>query len=100
MLEGKRGRSERLAVWTSPGLHEPSGTAHARDRQSRASRPLRPRRAGLLFENHEINSFDVSRHGQRFLVAEEPNPGAPPSLDLTVPWFVEVRCKLRGTKTP
>ena len=54
----------------------------------------------VLFENHEINSFDVSRDGRKFLVAEDPNPGAPPSLDLTVNWFAEVRRKVREAKAP
>ncbi len=54
----------------------------------------------VLFDNHEIISFDVSRDGKRFLVAEDPNPGAQTSLDLTVHWFAEVRRKLREAKTP
>jgi Tol biopolymer transport system component len=47
----------------------------------------------VLFENHEIVIFDVSRDGQRFLVAENPSPGASSRLDVVVNWFAEVRRK-------
>ena len=54
----------------------------------------------VLFENHEIFVFDVARDGKRFFVAENPNPGAQPKLDIAVNWFAEVRRKVREAKAP
>jgi len=54
----------------------------------------------VLFENHEIFDFAASRDGRRFLVAENPNPGAQPRLDIAVNWFAEVRRKVREAKAP
>jgi Tol biopolymer transport system component len=54
----------------------------------------------VLFENHEIFTFDAGRDGKRFLVAENPSPGAQTRLDITVNWFAEVRRKVREAKAP
>jgi Tol biopolymer transport system component/tRNA A-37 threonylcarbamoyl transferase component Bud32 len=54
----------------------------------------------VLFESHEIFAFNASHDGKRFLVAENPNPGAQPRLDIAVNWFAEVRRKVREAKAP
>jgi len=54
----------------------------------------------VLFENHRLITFDAARDGQRFLVAEDPNPGAPPRLDVVVHWFDEVQRKVKEARTP
>ena len=54
----------------------------------------------VLFENHHVFYFDAARDGKRFLVAEDPNPGAHSRLDLTVNWFAEVRRKVAQSKAP
>jgi dipeptidyl aminopeptidase/acylaminoacyl peptidase len=54
----------------------------------------------VLFETHHIFYFDAARDGKRFLVAEDPNPGAHSRLDLTVNWFAEVRRKTAQAKAP
>jgi serine/threonine-protein kinase len=56
--------------------------------------------AKVLFESHHIFYFDVTRDAKRFLVAEDPNPGAQSRLDLTINWFAEVRRKVREAKAP
>ena len=48
----------------------------------------------VLFDNHRVAVFDVARDGKRFLVAEDPNPGAHAQLDVVVNWFAEVRRKV------
>ncbi len=53
-----------------------------------------------LFENHEIFAFDVAHDGKRFIVAEDPNPGAQTRLNMTINWFSEVKRKLREAKAP
>jgi serine/threonine-protein kinase len=54
----------------------------------------------ILFENHRISTFDASRDGKRFLVAEDPNPGAQTRLDVAVNWGAEVKRKVREAKAP
>ena len=54
----------------------------------------------ILFENRHILLFDVARDGDRFLVAEDPNPGAQSRLDLVVNWFAEVERKVAAVHTP
>ena len=54
----------------------------------------------LLFDNHRVFAFDVARDGKRFLVAEDPNPGAQTRLDVVVQWAAEVRRKLEEAGTP
>ncbi|HVT57985.1 MAG TPA: protein kinase [Thermoanaerobaculia bacterium] len=61
---------------------------------------LRVGTPGLLFENHELGGWDGDPTDTRFLAAENPNFGAPQSLDVTVNWFAEVRRKLQEAKTP
>jgi hypothetical protein len=52
----------------------------------------------VLFENHEVFSFDAAKDGKRFIAAENPNPGAQPRLDIVLNWFDEVRRKVREAK--
>jgi serine/threonine-protein kinase len=54
----------------------------------------------VLFANHQITAYDVTRDGKRFLVAEDPNPGAPTRLDVVVHWDAEVRKKLAEAQAP
>jgi serine/threonine-protein kinase len=54
----------------------------------------------LLFENHEIFYYDVTRDGKRFLVAENPNPGMSSHLDVVVNWVSEVKRKVQEAKAP
>ncbi len=54
----------------------------------------------VLFENHRILVFDVARDGKRFLVVEDPNPGAQTRLDVVVNWFAEVQRKVEAARTP
>ena len=54
----------------------------------------------VLFENHEVLGFDVSRDGRRFLVAENPNPGISSHLDVVTNWPSEVRRKVLEAKAP
>jgi eukaryotic-like serine/threonine-protein kinase len=54
----------------------------------------------VLFENHRVLAFDAARDGRRFLIAEDPNPGAQTRLDVVVHWFAEVRRKLAEARTP
>jgi serine/threonine-protein kinase len=49
----------------------------------------------VLFANHVIAAFAVTRDGKRFLVAEDPNPGAQGRLDVVLHWADDVRRKLR-----
>jgi serine/threonine-protein kinase len=52
----------------------------------------------VLFDNHEIFSFAAAKDGRRFIAAENPNPGAQPSLDVVLNWFAEVRRKVQEAK--
>ena len=52
----------------------------------------------VLFENHEIYWYDVTRDGKRFCVAENPNPGMSSHLDLVVHWFSEVNRKVQEAR--
>ncbi|MFI5026381.1 MAG: protein kinase [Solirubrobacterales bacterium] len=54
----------------------------------------------VLFENHRVIAFDAARDGRRFLIAEDPNPGAQTRLDVVVHWFAEVQRKLAEARTP
>jgi Protein kinase domain/WD40-like Beta Propeller Repeat len=54
----------------------------------------------VLFENHRVLAFDAARDGKRFLVAEDPNPGAQTRLDVVVHWFAEVQRKIAEARTP
>jgi hypothetical protein len=54
----------------------------------------------VLFENHRLITFDAARDGKRFLVAEDPNPGAQPRLDVVVHWFAEVERRVKEARTP
>ncbi len=54
----------------------------------------------VLFENHRILVFDVARDGKRFLVVEDPNPGAQTRLDVVVNWFAEVQRRVEEARTP
>ena len=54
----------------------------------------------LLFENHDLGALDLDPTAKRFLVAENPNFGAPQSVEVTVNWFAEVERKLREAKAP
>ncbi|MFI5168373.1 MAG: protein kinase [Thermoanaerobaculales bacterium] len=54
----------------------------------------------VLFENHEIYAYDVTRDGKRFLVAENPSPGTSSHLDVVVNWFLEVTRKVQEAKAP
>jgi len=54
----------------------------------------------VLFANHRIRAFDVSRDGRRFLVAEDPNSDAQSRLDLVLNWTAEVRRKVAEAHAP
>jgi serine/threonine-protein kinase len=54
----------------------------------------------VLFDNHEVIAYDAARDGKRFLVAEDPNPGAQTKLDVVVHWLAEVRRKVEEARTP
>jgi hypothetical protein len=54
----------------------------------------------VLFENHRIRTFDVSRDGRRFLVVEDPNPEAQSRLDLVIHWAAEAARKVMEARTP
>jgi eukaryotic-like serine/threonine-protein kinase len=54
----------------------------------------------VLFENHEIYYYDVTRDGRRFFVAENPNPGMSSHLDVVLNWLSEVRRKVQDAKAP
>jgi serine/threonine-protein kinase len=54
----------------------------------------------VLFENHRVLAFDAARDGKRFLIAEDPNPGAQPILDVVVHWSAEVQRKVVEARTP
>ena len=54
----------------------------------------------VLFENRRVLAFDAARDGRRFLIAEDPNPGAQPRLDVVVHWFAAVERKLAEARTP
>lgn len=54
----------------------------------------------VLFDTHQIFFYDVTRDGKRFLVAEDPNPGAQPRLEVAVNWFAEVARRVREAKAP
>jgi serine/threonine protein kinase/Tol biopolymer transport system component len=54
----------------------------------------------VLFENHEIYWYDVSRDAKRFFVAENPNPGTSSHLDVVVNWFSEVKRKVQEARVP
>jgi hypothetical protein len=47
-----------------------------------------------------VIAFDAARGGRRFLIAEDPNPGARTQLDVVVHWFAEVQRKLAEARTP
>jgi serine/threonine protein kinase/Tol biopolymer transport system component len=49
----------------------------------------------VLFANHRLVAFDVARDGNRFLVAEDPNPEERPRLDIVVHWTDEVQRKVK-----
>ena len=61
---------------------------------SHRRRRARRRRARVLFANRRVLAFDAARDGRRFLIAEDPNPGAQPRLDVVVHWFAAVERKL------
>jgi Tol biopolymer transport system component/tRNA A-37 threonylcarbamoyl transferase component Bud32 len=54
----------------------------------------------VLFENHEIYTYDATRDGKRFFVIENPNPGASSHLDVVVNWFSEVKRKVQESRVP
>ena len=54
----------------------------------------------VLFANHRVLAFDVTRDGKRFLVAEDPNPDEQARLDVVVNWSAEVRRKVEDAGTP
>ena len=54
----------------------------------------------VLFENHEILYYDVTRDGKKFFVAENPNPGMSSHLDVVLSWFSEVRRKVQEARAP
>ena len=54
----------------------------------------------VLFENRRVITFDAARDGRRFLVAEDPNPGALPRLDVVVHWFAEVERRVAEARAP
>ena len=54
----------------------------------------------VLFENHRIRAFDVSRDGRRFLVAEDPDPEAQSRLDLVLHWTADVARRVAEARTP
>jgi serine/threonine-protein kinase len=54
----------------------------------------------VLFANRRVLAFDAARDGRRFLIAEDPNPGAQPRLDVVVHWFAAVERKLAEARTP
>ena len=54
----------------------------------------------VLFANHRVFAFDVSRDGKRFLVVEDPNPGEQARLDVVLNWSADVRRKVEETGTP
>jgi len=54
----------------------------------------------VLFANHRVIAYDVTRDGKRFLVAEDPNPAAKPRLDVVTNWSASVRRKLEEAGTP
>jgi hypothetical protein len=54
----------------------------------------------VLFDNHEVIAYDAARDGKRFLVAEDPNPGAQTRLDVVVHWLADVRRKVEEARTP
>jgi hypothetical protein len=54
----------------------------------------------VLFEGHRIVTYDATADGRRFLVAEDPNPGARTHLDVVVDWFAEVQRKIAEARAP
>jgi len=54
----------------------------------------------VLFENHEIFAYDVTRDGKRFFVAENPSPGTSSHLDVVLNWFSEVTRKVQEARVP
>ncbi|MBK5254458.1 MAG: PD40 domain-containing protein, partial [Vicinamibacteria bacterium] len=54
----------------------------------------------VLFENRRVLAFDATRDGKRFLIAEDPNPGAQPKLDVVLHWFDEVKRRVAAARTP
>lgn len=54
----------------------------------------------VLFENRRVRAFDASRDGRRFLIAEDPNPGSRPEINITLNWFAEVKRRLLAARTP
>ncbi|HET7292423.1 MAG TPA: protein kinase, partial [Vicinamibacteria bacterium] len=54
----------------------------------------------VLFEGHRIVTFDAAPDGRRFLVAENPAPGAQHRLEVVVNWFAEVRRKVAEARAP
>jgi serine/threonine-protein kinase len=54
----------------------------------------------VLFENRRVWAFDAARDGKRFLIAEDPNPGARPGINVIVNWFAEVKRKIEEARTP
>lgn len=54
----------------------------------------------VLFENHEIFAYDVTRDGKRFFVAENPSPGTSSHLDVVLNWFSEVTRKVQEARAP
>jgi len=53
-----------------------------------------------LFANHRVIAFAVARDGKRLLVAEDPNPGSQPRLDVVVNWGAEVQRKMNDASGP
>jgi len=54
----------------------------------------------VLFENRRVIAFDAARDARRFLIAEDPNPGAQTRLDVVVHWTAEVQRKITEARTP
>jgi len=54
----------------------------------------------VLFANRRVLTFDAARDGKRFLIVEDPNPGAQPRFDVVVNWFSAVERKLAEARTP
>jgi len=91
-----------VPVWSAAGdeiffLSRPQLLAAPVDTSGDEPKVGEPR---VLFENRRVIAYDAARDGKRFLIAEDPNPGAQPRLDVVVHWSAEVQRKVAEARTP
>ena len=94
-MEGRSLSGRRPETRSSVRRENSRGSVRARQRTR-----IRGRSSPYPVQNHEIFAFDVAHDGKRFIVAEDPNPGAQTRLNMTINWFSEVKRKLREAKAP